>query len=120
MRVESGKTNVYTGSDNQGSPWNDRAFVSIQATRIGVVVLLMFLVQIFLSNYRYNVRMASFYWARYNAFLVAEEVPLSVAELSQLADALSPNAVDFGRASRSSPSQQLVQIASRLTGGGRL
>ena len=117
--VESGETKVSGGSDNQRSPWEDRAFVSTQATRIGVVVLLMFLVQIFLSNYRYNVRVASFHWARYNALLVAEEVPLSVAELSQLADALSPDAVDFGRTSQPGPSQQLVQIASRLTGGGR-
>ena len=67
------------------------------ANRVGVVVLLMFLVAIFSTLYRYNLRMSAFYDARADALLLAwmEESDHTLAELVTI---FGPENIDFAKA----------------------
>lgn len=69
--------------------------------RIGIVLLLIFLVQHLVALVRYNLRLAAFYHARADAILMSEDKPLphseSIDELEQIMRCLSPDNVDFGR-----------------------
>jgi hypothetical protein len=105
-------------AESSANPWASRVFITTQSTRFGLLVLLLYLVQIFLSNYRYNSRVASFYWARHNACRVAIEKGLNVEDLATISDTFSPDSVDFSRVgTNNNPGQQMVQLFSRLTGG---
>lgn len=104
--------------------------VSAFATRVGAVVLLLFLVQILVPLYRYNMKLSSYYDARADALTIIgtnrpEEVTgsngannatdpaparTSVDTLERLVAALSPDNIDFGKAP-ATPSESALRFA---------
>ena len=69
--------------------------VSTVTTRVGIIVLLLFLVQILVPLYRYNMRLAAFYDARADAITLVENRPSE--QLETLVSLLSAEAIDFGK-----------------------
>jgi CHASE3 domain sensor protein len=86
--------------------------VSSIATRIGAVVLLLFLVQILVPLYRYNVRLAAFYDGRRDALSLLES-KMDGRSLSSLVTALSPDHLDFGKPP-TTPSEQGFEVGKQL------
>jgi hypothetical protein len=85
--------------------------------RAGVILLLMFLVAIFSSLYRYSLRMAAFYDGRADALILdwLEQSSLSLAELAAI---FGPEGIDFAKAR--SPAGHVVDLAkTALQAAGR-
>lgn len=89
--------------------------VSAIATRIGSIVLLLFLVKILVPLYRYNMRLASYYDARGDALelmLCTDEAPNEI-RFQNLTEILTPERVEFGE-SPNSPTDQAFELAKQL------
>lgn len=88
--------------------------ISAIATRIGAVVLLLFLVQILVPLYRYNKRLATFYYACADALelLDTEADPAAFATLTY---ALSAGHIDFGKPP-TTPAEQALDVTTRILG----
>lgn len=87
-------------------------FLSATSTRVGSVLLLIFLVQILLSVYRYSIRMVSYYEARADALLLYEGKD---AEQFQLfVTTLSADKVEFGKAPQS-PADQAIELIKSVS-----
>jgi hypothetical protein len=76
-------------------------------TRFGVLAVVGFLVSIFVSLYRYNMRLAAFYTARADVLRLKSDT-MTVSDFAVLAAALSPN-LEFGKAPQP-PLTQLVEL----------
>jgi hypothetical protein len=81
--------------------------VTTTTTRIGSIIILLFLVQILVTLYRYNVRAAAFYDGRADALLLIQGKD---AELGRLVDLFTPTSVDFGRMP-STPLHAVLDVA---------
>ena len=84
-----------------------QAWITTTALRIGVLLLLFFLAQLFVSVYRFLMRAANHYDAAADALELLEP-PVDVSTFVQLAHSLRPDA-DFGREVRTLP-QEVVDI----------
>lgn len=102
-------------------------------TRLGAVVLLLFLVKILVPLYRYSMKLSSYYDARADAFTIistnyAQGVTgnkgadgartptlalASVDTIERLVAALSPDCIDFGKAP-STPSESALRFAKDI------
>jgi hypothetical protein len=72
----------------------DHALLGVISTRVGIVVLGVFLVQILVSLYRYTARLASFYDAKADALgLLPSTEGVGLRVLDQI---LTPASLDFG------------------------
>ena len=80
-------------------------------TRISILALLIFLVQILVSLYRYNMRLASYYRAREDALRAVKTD--TVAAFGRLADVMTPQGVDFGK-EPASPLQQVNDLGKAI------
>jgi hypothetical protein len=94
-------------------PWRQ---ASRTATRLGVIALLIFLVQIVVNKYRYLQRLAGFYQARAQAFrMLADTDPGLGAQLLQgvtateLIASLSPDAIRFDKTA-AAPTDNLAAL----------
>ncbi|MEM9450282.1 MAG: sialidase family protein [Cyanobacteria bacterium P01_E01_bin.6] len=106
---------------NESQPWQR---ISRIATRVAVIVLLIYLVQIMVNLFRYNTRLAAFYQARADAIdlLGVSNISLGTAlnlTIADIATALSPDSVDFGKAP-TPPSQQAIEIFRDVTKSARV
>jgi len=63
-------------------------------TRIGILAILIFLVQILISLYKYNTRIVAFYVSRLDCLRISGE---NVEEFRSLIELMTPINVDFGR-----------------------
>ncbi len=85
------------------------------ATRIAVVALLIYLVQIVVNRYRYLQRMAGFYQARAHALRLVAASPqeadamLKDVSVTDLMFALSPDAIGFDK-SAEPPTQNMISM----------
>ncbi|WP_417713133.1 hypothetical protein [Pseudophaeobacter arcticus] len=83
------------------------------ATRVAVIGMLIYLVQIVVNRYRYLQRLASFYQARAQALrILADQGDLKLLEgitLSDLSALLSPDSIGFDSAPEA-PTSQLVAL----------
>ncbi|HVE72381.1 MAG TPA: hypothetical protein VNI54_13540 [Thermoanaerobaculia bacterium] len=88
--------------------------ISTVSTRIGAVLMLIFLVQILVGLYRYNMRLAAYYDARADALEVASigDSGLDVHELHQLTQLWSPDEIRFGKEPQS-PIDVAVEAARK-------
>jgi len=85
--------------------------ISTMATRIGTIVLLLFLVQILVPLYRYNTKLASYYDARADALTL---IDLSNdTDLEKLTSIISPDTLDFSKPP-ASPTQQAIELAKEI------
>ncbi|MGI9402764.1 MAG: hypothetical protein ACR2O0_16020, partial [Rhizobiaceae bacterium] len=78
------------------------------STRIGVLLLLLFLVSIFISLYRYNQRMAAFNDSRADALMLMWPDDLQVS-FDQLVDTFGPEKIEFAKTR--SPADQALDLA---------
>ncbi|MGJ3242548.1 MAG: hypothetical protein ACFE0O_06290 [Opitutales bacterium] len=85
--------------------------ISTLSTRIGALLILVFLVQILVSLYRYNIRLAAFFDARADALELSPG--MNASDVESLIRVLSPENVDFGK-SPASPTQHAVDLAREL------
>jgi hypothetical protein len=83
--------------------------------RVTTILLIAFLVQILVSLYRYNTRLASYYDARADAVLMTR---FAGTEFDNLVELLSPDRFDFGRQPRS-PMGNAVELAREILRTGR-
>ncbi|MDG1339059.1 hypothetical protein [Thalassobium sp. R2A62] len=95
---------------NDGDVWTELATLF---TRISVLLILVFLVQILVGLYRYSLRLAAFYDSRGDALVLHGANEISMGKWS---DTLSPADIDFGKAPVS-PSQHLENLFSKWTEG---
>jgi hypothetical protein len=98
---------------DQESGTNERLFFFLSAlsTRVGSVLMLIFLVQILLSVYRYSVRMISYYEARADALLLYGGS--DAGQLQQFVTTLSAERIEFGK-SPSSPAEQAIELVKNM------
>lgn len=102
--------NVWIGMRPDGSG-DTAVLLSALSTRIGSLLVLVFLVQILVNLYRYNIRLASYFDARADVFeIVSSGEGESVETLVRV---LSPENLDFGKMP-DSPSQQAVELAREI------
>ena len=89
--------------------------VSAVSTRVGSIILLLFLVRILVPLYRYNVRLASYYDARADALeltsLSNNEVDYELFE--KLTSILSPDGIDFSEGP-ASPTQEVLDFVKQV------
>jgi hypothetical protein len=71
--------------------------IQTSVTRFGVVLILVFLVQILVSLYRYNMKLSAFYFGRADALVLFGRLPNT---LRALVDIISPDKLDFGKPPR--------------------
>jgi hypothetical protein len=101
------------------SIWTNQRLVSELSTRVGSVMILLFLVQILVTMYRYNTRIASYYDARADALdLVAETLSLDpnlkIEDWGKLVAQISPDNVDFGKMPKT-PASEIIESIRDLT-----
>ena len=84
-------------------------------TRIGSVLILLFLVQIFVTLYRYNVRLSAYYNARADSLELLGHID---GDLRTLVNAFSPDAVDFGKLPRT-PVEHALPLAKEIARGSQ-
>jgi hypothetical protein len=81
--------------------------------RVAAVLLIVFLVQTFITVFRYMTRLAAYYQARVDALQLAGEQDLAIADLQKLTSVLSPEAYDFGKVPRT-PAEQAIDLARAI------
>jgi hypothetical protein len=92
-------------------PADTATTISIISTRIGTVLLLIFLVQILVSLYRYTMKLSAFYNARADALDLLRYYALT--DLENISRFLAADFVDFGKLP-ASPSQNAVELAKEV------
>ncbi len=96
------------------------SFTKATVLRIGVIVLMIFLVQILVNLFRYSTRLAAFYNARADVLELAiiDGRQMGVSELAEFIRAMSPDNLDFGKPVRS-PVDQAVEISRNLAASSK-
>lgn len=90
--------------------------LSTVGQRVCIVVLLIFLLQILVPTYRYNIKLAAYYSARADALELLARVPDHT--LDKLIPILSPDSLDFGRTVQS-PTEHLIELVKEAARLGR-
>lgn len=90
--------------------------ISTVATRLGAIFIVIFLVRIFSSSYRYSLRLSSFYSSRADALTIAARNCPS--DLDQLIKSLGPDWVDFEGDGEKVGSRILDMIQRKSSGDG--
>ncbi len=107
-RIETLEEKVARTSDQTQS---QIYLVSTVTTRVGSVLILLFLVQILVSLYRYNIRLAAYYDARADGLELVTTG--SSEQIESIVRALSPESIDFGK-SPMSPATHAVDLAKEI------
>jgi len=115
--LESGVQNVQGSDDSKATTWE--ITTSTNSIRIGILVSVLFLVQILVSLSRYNTRLAGFYSARADALAIL--VPnssfrdsIDMETMERLTQLLSPDWLDFGKNPTSAAMQAVETLRSRV------
>ena len=96
--------------------WTDKLISAL--SRLAVLGLVVYLVQILVNLYRYNMRLSAFYDARADALVlltVSGNAPKAIRDgsITHLAVGLSPEALDFGQ-SPQTPIQSALDLAKEV------
>lgn len=92
--------------------------ISVVVTRVSSIVLLLFLVQILVPLYRYNIRLAAYYDARGDALEIFDFDNFEDIEgLERLVAVLSPDSMTFGQ-QPTTPVEQLLELAKHTISKG--
>jgi hypothetical protein len=101
-----------TGSEFSPSESSETArLVQTSITRFGTLAIISFLVGIFISLYRYNIRLAGFYQARADAFTLMS-TSLNTVGFPTLSTTLTPQ-LDFGKVPRT-PTGEMIDLLHAL------
>jgi len=90
---------------------SNSTLISSISTRIGAVFILLFLVQVLVSMYRYNTKLSAFYDARADILEITGK--LEAVPLEFLSDLLSPDSLDFSKEGKG-PADQAVELTKHL------
>jgi hypothetical protein len=98
------------------SPFEDPSFLTSQVTRISVVIIIFFAVQLLVGIYRYNTRLAAFYFAQADAVLMMDRPVVAV----EMASGLTPGEVDFTKGPQTpmGTMKDVLLAATRMGGRG--
>jgi hypothetical protein len=96
-----------TNNDKTNAKIEWARVIETNATRIGALVTMFFLVTILVPQYRYNIRMASFYEARSDILGMLPE-QMSAEEFDKVVNIMTPN-IDFGKAPPT-PWEQIIEV----------
>ena len=103
------------GEEGATTTTDPRLVVASTVTRIGVMVIAIYLVQILLNLYRYNTRTAAYYLAHADALMLADMEAETIASLHA---ALMPN-INYGRAPQTLLQRGAEAIRGRFRRGTR-
>jgi Fe2+ transport system protein B len=81
--------------------------------RVVAVFLIMFLVQTFITIFRYSMRLSAYYQARADALALADGAEITISDLQRITSVLSPETYDFGKTPRT-PTEQAVDLAKEI------
>jgi hypothetical protein len=81
--------------------------IETNATRIGVLAAMFFLVTILVPQYRYSIKMANFYRARYDGLEMLPE-KMSAEDFDKIVNIMTPD-IDFGK-SPPTPWQHILEV----------
>src|SRR5207248_1589160 len=91
---------------------NQTAYVlTVLSTKVGSALMLLFLIQILVSLYRYNTKVASFYDGRADALQLVALDDIDI--LSAVSSILSTDKLDFGKMP-ATPMQHALEITKEL------
>jgi hypothetical protein len=92
-----------------------RRMISTITTRVGAVLILVFLVQILVALYRYSTRLANYYDARTDALELAVSDGGGIDEnrLANMANIIAPERIEFGKEPKT-PMDQALEVARLL------
>lgn len=79
---------------NQNVPSDVGLLIASAATRFGILLVIIFLVQILVGVYRYSAKMAAFYESRFDSLLLISKNTNSIKDW---ADSMMPDMIDFGK-----------------------
>lgn len=99
---------VFPEEIKSGPDWP--TLMATALTRVSILLILVFLVQILVGLYRYSLRLAAFYDARADALSLGHVDDESFTKWTEV---LSPQDIDFGR-SPTSPSQHLENMVTKI------
>jgi hypothetical protein len=88
--------------------------IQTSVTRFGVVIIMVFLVQILVNLYRYNMRLSAFYFGRSDALVLLNKGSDDL-NLGTLVELISPDKLDFGKAPRT-PAQEAAELIQSWNG----
>jgi hypothetical protein len=103
--VNLGGQGAVDKTDNSKTDW--ARVIETNATRIGALVTMFSLVTILVPQYRYNIRMASFYEARSDSLGMLPEA-MSAEDFDKVVSIMTPN-IDFGKAPPT-PWEQIIEV----------
>lgn len=86
--------------------------ISTVVTRVGSVFMLLFLVQLLISMYRYDIKLAGYYEARADALQLLKAP--NESRLEGFVRAFSPDGVDFGRMPKT-PLEHALLLAKEIS-----
>jgi hypothetical protein len=86
--------------------------------RVAAVLLIVFLVQTFITIFRYMTRLAAYYQARIDSLQLAAGVDITIIDLQRITTVFSPETYDFGKLPRT-PTEQAVDLARTLIASQR-
>lgn len=93
---------------------DDRYIVATAITRTGVVLVLVFLVQILIGLYRYNTRLVAFYQSRKDFISLWDR---KVENISKFTELVTPSGVDFGKDPKHPLEDIINAVAARVPKG---
>jgi hypothetical protein len=100
-------TEARTASEKTDGKTDWARVIETNATRIGALVTMFFLVTILVPQYRYNIRMASFYEARSDSIALLSPDETGPDDLDKVVAIMTPN-IDFGKAPPT-PWEQIIE-----------
>ena len=86
--------------------------------RVAAVLLIVFLVQTFITIFRYMTRLAGYYQARIDALQLAGGLDITITDLQRITTVFSPETYDFGKLPRT-PTEQAVDLARTIIASQR-
>jgi hypothetical protein len=101
-------------SEHGYSDW--RYIVATAITRVGVVLIIVFLVQILMGLYRYNTRLMTYYNSRRDLIALWEG---KAEGLKVLDHVLSPPNIDFGKDPKHPLEDIIRAVAATVAGRGK-
>jgi hypothetical protein len=94
-------------SDNTEAKIDWPHVIETNATRIGVLAAMFFLVTILVPQYRYSIKMANFYQARYDGLEMLPE-KIGAEDFERVVSIMTPN-IDFGK-SPPTPWEHILEV----------
>ena len=99
------------GTDKGNSDW--KYITATAITRVGVVLIIIYLVQILMNFYRYNTRLVTYYNSRRDLLTLWDGKQRNMTSLEA---ALSPARIDFGKEPKH-PFEDLIKAVAVSAGG---